>query len=86
MMSETFEIKAKIPGQVTVHPAKHPSSGKDLPGVGSVVEVRQEVALIEAMKMQNSIMSPKKAKIKEIHVVPGQAVKPGDLLMTLEEL
>ncbi len=81
----TFEIRAKLPGQLTIHPGKHPMKNTDLPGVGAMVEVRQELAFIEAMKMQNQIVSPKKARVREIHVSTGQTVKPGDLLITLEE-
>ncbi|HPU60511.1 MAG TPA: acetyl-CoA carboxylase biotin carboxyl carrier protein subunit [Bacillota bacterium] len=81
-----IEIRAKLPGQVTIHPGKHPMKNTDLPGVGDVVEERQEVAFIEAMKMQNQILAPKKAKVVEIHATTGDMVKVGDLLMTLEEL
>jgi biotin carboxyl carrier protein len=82
----SFEIRAKLPGQLTINPGKHPMKKTDLPGVGDVVEVRQEVAFIEAMKMQNQIFSPKKAKVLEIHASTGQMVKAGDLLITLEEV
>lgn len=82
----SFEIRAKLPGQLTIHPGKHPMKNTDLPAVGDIVEVRQEVAFIEAMKMQNQILSPKKAEILEIHASTGQMVKAGDLLMTLEEV
>ncbi|HXL03450.1 MAG: acetyl-CoA carboxylase biotin carboxyl carrier protein subunit [Firmicutes bacterium] len=82
----SFEIRAKLPGELTIHPGKHPMKKTDLPGVGDIVEPRQEVAFIEAMKMQNQILSPKKAKILEIHATTGEMVKSGDLLMTLEEV
>lgn len=36
--------------------------------------------------MQNQILSPKKARVVEIHASTGQMVKAGDLLMTLEEV
>jgi biotin carboxyl carrier protein len=80
-----FEIRAKLPGQLTIYPGKHPMKNTDLPRVGDIVEVRQELAFIEAMKMQNQILSPKKGKVLEIHASTGQTVKPGDLLITLEE-
>jgi biotin carboxyl carrier protein len=40
--------------------------------------------VIEAMKMQNEIRSPKKGTIKEISVKDGIAVSTGDFLLSLE--
>ena len=76
------EIRAKLPGQVTIHPGKHPMKNTDLPGVGDVVEERQEVAFIEAMKMQNQIPH---LHGKRRSMQLRDMVKVGDF-MTLEEL
>lgn len=54
------------------------------------VEVGQEVVendpllILEAMKMENSFVSPRDGKIKSIAVVKGQAVDKGQLLIEFE--
>lgn len=54
------------------------------------VEVGQEVTendpllILEAMKMENSFVSPRDGKIKSIAVVKGQAVDKGQLLIEFE--
>jgi biotin carboxyl carrier protein len=47
--------------------------------------VRQDdpMLVIEAMKMQTTIGAPVDGVVDAIHVVPGQAVKPGQALCTL---
>jgi len=44
----------------------------------------QEVCVLEAMKMRNSIKAPRQARIAEVKVAPGQTVAFGDILMRLE--
>jgi biotin carboxyl carrier protein len=48
------------------------------------VEAGQGVVVVEAMKMQNEIKSPKKGTVKEILAVAGAAVNPGDTLAIVE--
>ena len=50
----------------------------------SNVEACQGIVVVEAMKMQNEIKSPKKGIIKEISATPGAAVNPGDILAIVE--
>jgi biotin carboxyl carrier protein len=40
--------------------------------------------VVEAMKMQNEIKSPKKGIVKKILAIAGAAVNPGDLLAIVE--
>jgi biotin carboxyl carrier protein len=51
---------------------------------GDEVEVGAGIAVVEAMKMQNEIKSPKKGTIKKIAVSEGAAVNAGDLLAIVE--
>jgi biotin carboxyl carrier protein len=48
------------------------------------VEAGQGLLVVEAMKMQNEIKSPKKGTVKKISVSPGAAVNPGDILAIVE--
>jgi biotin carboxyl carrier protein len=48
---------------------------------GDVVTRGQEIAVLEAMKMQNSVKSPRDGTIAEVCVVPGQAVGHGDAIV-----
>ncbi len=50
----------------------------------SPVEAGQGVVVVEAMKMQNEIKSPKKGVVKKISAVAGAAVNPGDVLAIVE--
>jgi propionyl-CoA carboxylase alpha chain len=51
---------------------------------GDTVFQGQEIAVLEAMKMQNVIASPKAGKIKKVHVVPGMSVASDDTVVELE--
>lgn len=68
-------IHAPIPGvivEVKVQP-------------GSTVAVGDEVCVLEAMKMKNSIRSAQAGEIAAIHVSIGQLVKHNDVLMEFAE-
>jgi len=76
-------------------PAARPAGGgagalvAPMPGVildvsvkpGDTVTRGQEIAVLEAMKMQNSVKSPRDGTIAEVCVVPGQAVGHGDAIV-----
>jgi biotin carboxyl carrier protein len=51
---------------------------------GDEVELGAGVAVVEAMKMQNEIKSPKKGTIKKILKSAGAAVNAGDVLAIVE--
>ncbi|MCL5962378.1 MAG: acetyl-CoA carboxylase biotin carboxyl carrier protein [Chloroflexi bacterium] len=53
---------------------------------GELVEKRQTIGVIEAMKMMNEIESDEAGKIVEILVKNGQAVEYGQPLMVMEPL
>ncbi|XP_077439015.1 propionyl-CoA carboxylase alpha chain, mitochondrial [Vanacampus margaritifer] len=51
---------------------------------GDEVAEGQEICVIEAMKMQNSMTAVKQAKVKSVHCKAGETVGEGDLLVELE--
>ncbi|XP_044769454.1 propionyl-CoA carboxylase alpha chain, mitochondrial isoform X5 [Neomonachus schauinslandi] len=51
---------------------------------GDMVAEGQEICVIEAMKMQNSMTAGKTGKVKSVHCKAGDTVGEGDLLMELE--
>uniref|UniRef100_A0A8C6CAQ2 Propionyl-CoA carboxylase alpha chain, mitochondrial n=1 Tax=Monodon monoceros TaxID=40151 RepID=A0A8C6CAQ2_MONMO len=52
--------------------------------LGTVVAEGQEICVIEAMKMQNSMTAGKTGKVKSVHCKAGDTVGEGDLLVELE--
>jgi biotin carboxyl carrier protein len=64
------QIIAPMPGKVI----------RLLVNVGDEVEVGQGLVVVEAMKMQNEIRSPKKGKVERLQAKEGQAVNAGDVL------
>ena len=73
--NDPHEIGANIPGNIL----------KILVAEGDEVEEKQPVAVIEAMKMETNILSPKKGKVERIYVKEGQAVKAGELVVKLAD-
>jgi biotin carboxyl carrier protein len=51
---------------------------------GDEVELGTGVAVVEAMKMQNEIKSPKKGKVQKVLVSEGVAVNAADVLVIVE--
>ena len=52
--------------------------------VGNSVEENGMICTIEAMKMENPILSPVKGSVKEVVVKAGQVVKTGQKLAVVE--
>lgn len=86
--------KREAPPRPVPRPAPRPGGGggalvAPMPGVilevsvkaGDAVARGQEVAVLEAMKMQNSVKSPRDGTIAEVCVAPGQAVGHGDAIV-----
>ncbi len=64
------QIAAPMPGKVV----------RVLVNAGDPVEVGQGLLVVEAMKMQNEIRSPKSGRVEKLFVSEGQTVNAGDLL------
>lgn len=69
-----MEIKARISGLVTEIVAKE----------GDAVAVRQPLGKMEAMKMEQPILSPAAGTVKSVAVKVGDKVKSGQVLFVVE--
>jgi biotin carboxyl carrier protein len=67
-------IKASMPGRVV----------RVLAQKGEAVKAHHGVVVIEAMKMQNELKSPKEGRVAELRVAPGDTVTAGDVLAVIE--
>ena len=52
--------------------------------VGDMVSAGQSCAVVEAMKMQNSLTIARDGKVKAIYVAPGDKVADEDVILELE--
>ncbi|HXF43638.1 MAG TPA: acetyl-CoA carboxylase biotin carboxyl carrier protein subunit, partial [Pyrinomonadaceae bacterium] len=69
--SGSVELKAKMPGKVV----------KVLRQIGDEVQAGEGILIIEAMKMQNELSSPKNGKIIDLPVADGATVAAGQKLV-----
>lgn len=67
-------MKASMPGRVV----------RVLVEVGEVVAAHQGVVVIEAMKMQNELKSPKAGRVVRVAVAVGETVQAGDVLAVVD--
>ena len=68
------QVVAPMPGKVI----------RVLVEAGEQVEAGQGLLVVEAMKMQNEIRSPKSGAVDRLHVKEGQLVNAGDVLAWVE--
>lgn len=68
------KIVAPMPGKVV----------RILAQPGTAVEHGQGVIVIEAMKMQNELKSPKEGRVSDLRVEPGDTVAAGEVLAVIE--
>ena len=68
------QVSSSIPGAVSKFEVK----------AGDKVEENQVLAIVEAMKMETSIVARMAGVIGKVLASPGQSVKAGELLMTIE--
>ena len=73
-VSGQAQMRAMMPGRVLSVAVK----------AGDEVKAHQGVLVIEAMKMENELKSPKAGKVVEVKVTPGQTVEKGELLIVIE--
>ena len=55
-----------------------------LVAAGDQVTARQPVIVVEAMKMENELRSPKAGRVKDVAVAPGMSVEAGRVLVVIE--
>ncbi|ACF12647.1 biotin/lipoyl attachment domain-containing protein [Chloroherpeton thalassium ATCC 35110] len=67
-------LKAPLPGTILKVMAKP----------GDIVKKEQNLLVMEAMKMENNILSEKDGTIKSVKVAPGDTVLQGDVLLEIE--
>jgi len=67
-------VVAPMPGRVL----------RVLVGPGDEVAARQGVVVVEAMKMENELRSPKAGRVKEVNVAAGTLVEAGRVLLVVE--
>lgn len=70
---ETVLLKAPMPGKIIDVVTKE----------GSLIQKGESLVILEAMKMQNEILSPVTGEVIRISVRPGQNVMKDDLLIEL---
>ena len=68
------QVRARMPGKVI----------RVLASVGDVVEEGRGLVVVEAMKMQNEMKSPKSGRVTEVRARAGAAVNAGDVLVVIE--
>lgn len=68
------EIKTAMPGKLV----------RILAGEGTEIKSGEGVLVVEAMKMQNEMKSPKDGIIKEIRFAEGDTVNAGEILAVIE--
>jgi len=68
------KVVAPMPGRVI----------RVLVSAGDTVVARQPVVVVEAMKMENELRSPKAGTVKEVPVTPGTSVDAGRVLVVIE--
>jgi biotin carboxyl carrier protein len=69
-----FEVHPPMPGRVVRVPA----------APGAVVKRGQTLAVLEAMKMQNEILSPTDAVVREVGVSEGESITTDRVIAVLE--
>lgn len=68
------QLVAQMPGRVV----------SVLVAAGEAVVAGRPVVVVEAMKMQNEMKSPKDGHVAEVRVEPGATVNAGDVLVIIE--
>lgn len=74
--SSDADLVAQFPGKVR----------KVLVAAGDKVAEGDPLVMVEAMKMEFSVKSPRAAKVKAVLVKEGQQLSPGDRFVDLEDL
>ena len=69
-----MEIKSRVPGMVVSVDVK----------VGDAVEARAKLGVLEAMKMEQPILSPVAGTVAKVEIAAGDRVKAGQVMIVVE--
>jgi len=69
-----MKVEAPMPGTILRY----------VVNVGDTVAVNQVITILEAMKMENEIVTPVAGKVSSIVAAAGSSVSSGDILFTIE--
>ncbi len=72
--SGPVRVTAPMPGKIT----------RVLVASGDEVRARQGLVVVEAMKMENELRSPKDGRVKEVRAAEGTTVEAGAVLVVVE--
>jgi pyruvate carboxylase len=72
--TETNHIGAPLPGKLVGLKVKK----------GDTITIDQPLFVLEAMKMESSVMSPIDGKVKKVHLTEGTMVEQNDMVVELE--
>ena len=67
------EVRASLPGQIVELAVRE----------GDSVLVGASLGILDAMKMENEILSPKAGVVQRVVVSPGQVLAKGDLILEI---
>jgi biotin carboxyl carrier protein len=68
-------VKSPMPGLIIAVPVEE----------GQVVKKGDQIIILESMKMENELRSPRDGVVKRLHVEPGASVEKDQLLATIGE-
>ena len=71
---EGDQVRAPLPGKIIAMRVK----------VGQMTKAGDLICLLEAMKMENELYSPRDGKVKEVFVTEGETVELDQVLVSLE--
>ncbi len=69
-----FVLRAPMPGLIVAVPVQE----------GQEVQVGDTLVILESMKMQNELKSPRAGRVSRLRVQAGETVEPKQILLTLE--
>ena len=98
LLRQSHEANSSKSGSIAVAPPPRAQTAKTdavyapMPGIivsiavkaGDEVQLGQTVLVMEAMKMENNVASPRAGKVKSVAISPGQEVGNQQLLISFE--
>jgi biotin carboxyl carrier protein len=73
-LTSKLDVKAPMPGLIVAIPVE----------VGQVVKRGERLVVLQAMKMENELTSPRDGRVAAVHAEEAQTVEQGFVMLTLE--